>query len=65
VQVDPLKPVLNAPGFPLLTLRYDGPLSDFAFNLNLRRYIKTPLVPYLPAVGVMVGWCRLTLSIPR
>ena len=26
---------------------------------------KTPLVPYLPAVGVMVGWCRLTLSILR
>ena len=27
----------------LLTLRYDGPLSNFAFNFNLRRYIKDVL----------------------
>jgi len=33
-----MKPVLKAPGSVLLKLRYDGPLSNFAFNLNLRRY---------------------------
>jgi len=38
VQVDPIKPTLKAPGSMLLKLRYDGPLSEFAFNFNLRRY---------------------------
>ena len=33
-----MKPVLKAPGSMLLKLRYDGPLSNFAFNCNLRRY---------------------------
>jgi len=40
VQVDPIKPVLTAPGSILLKLRCDGPLSNFAFDLNVRRYIK-------------------------
>ena len=35
-----MQPVLNAPGSMLLKLRRDGPLSNFAFNLNLRRYTK-------------------------
>ena len=34
-----MKPVLKAPGTMLLKLRYDEPLSNFAFNFNLRRYI--------------------------
>jgi len=38
VQVKPMKPVLKAPGSMLLKLRCDGPLSNFAFNFNLRRY---------------------------
>ena len=38
VQVDPVKPVLKAPGSMLLKLRCDGPLSNVAFNFNLRRY---------------------------
>jgi hypothetical protein len=38
VHVEPIKPVLKAPGSPLLRLRYDGPLSNFAFSFNLRRY---------------------------
>jgi hypothetical protein len=37
VQVEPMKPVLKAPGCMLLNLGYDGPLSDFACNFNLRR----------------------------
>jgi len=35
-----------------LKLQYDEPLSNFAFNLNLRRYTLAALVfsPFLPAV---------------
>ena len=33
-----MKPALKAPGYMHLKLRYDGPLSDFAFDFNLRRY---------------------------
>jgi len=42
VQVDPIKPMLKAPGTKRLKLRYDVPLSNFAFNFNLRRYTKAP-----------------------
>ena len=39
VQVDPIKPVLKAPGSILLKLRCDdGLLSKVAFDFNLRRY---------------------------
>ena len=38
VQVVLIKPTLKAPGYMLLKLRYDGPLSEFAFKFNLRRY---------------------------
>jgi len=33
-----MKPVLKAPGTMLVKLSYDGPQSNFAFNVNLRRY---------------------------
>ena len=38
VQVDPIKPTLKAPGTKRLKLKCDEPLSNFAFNFNLRRY---------------------------
>jgi len=38
VQVEPMKPVLKAPGIERLKLKHDRPLSNFAFNFNLRRY---------------------------
>ena len=38
MQVQPMKPVLKPPGSALLKLRYDGPLSNFAFKFNSRRY---------------------------
>ena len=38
MQVAPTEPVLKAPGSTLLKLKHDGPLSNFAFNLKLRRY---------------------------
>jgi hypothetical protein len=33
-----MKPMLKAPGFPLLKLTYDEALSHVAFKFNLRRY---------------------------
>jgi hypothetical protein len=38
VQVDPIKPMLKAPGIKLLQLKYHRPLSKFAFKFNLRCY---------------------------
>ena len=38
LQVDPIKPTLKAPGTTRLKLNCDGPLSKFAFHINLRRY---------------------------
>ena len=38
VQVDPIKPTLKSPGAKRLKLICDDPLSNFAFNFNLRRY---------------------------
>jgi hypothetical protein len=40
VQVDPIKPKLKASGFKLLKLKYDKPLSNFAFKFNLRHSTK-------------------------
>jgi len=40
VQVDPIKPTLQAPGTKRLKLEFDELLSNFAFNFNLRRYTK-------------------------
>jgi len=36
--VAPMKLNLQPPGSELLKLKCDGPLSNFAFNFNLRRY---------------------------
>ena len=38
VQVDPIKPMLKAPGTKGLILTCDDLLSNFAFHFNLRRY---------------------------
>ena len=38
MQVDPIKPILRAPGTERLKLKYDEPPSKFAFKFNLRRY---------------------------
>jgi hypothetical protein len=46
------KPVLKAPIVQRLKLQYDEPLSNFAFNFNLCRYV---------LVERKVGRCRLTL----
>jgi len=38
MQVDPIKPKLKLPGTKRLKLKYDVPLSNFAFKFNLRRF---------------------------
>ena len=40
MQVDPIKPMLKAPGTNLLTLKYNERLSTFAFTFNLCHYSK-------------------------
>ena len=40
MQVDPIKHTLKPPETQRLTQKYDGPLSSFAFNFNLRHYNK-------------------------
>jgi len=53
-----MKPELKAPGTNLFTPQHDKPLSNFAFNFNLRRYNlraprRPPVSPNHPgAVGV-------------
>jgi len=42
VQIDPMKPVLKAPGTMLLKPICDERLSNFAFKFNLRCYITAP-----------------------
>jgi len=49
VQVEPMKPVLKAPVVKRLQPKYDEPLSNFAFNVNLRRY--TMAQQFLAASG--------------
>ena len=43
MQIDPVKPKLKPPGTKRLKLKYDEPLSKFAFKFNLRRYIKASI----------------------
>jgi len=43
MQVDPIKPTLKAPETKRLKLKHDEPLSNDAFNLNLRRYTELNL----------------------
>ena len=38
MQVEPMKPLLKAPGTTLLKLRYDEPDANVTFKFNLRRY---------------------------
>ena len=40
VHVDHIKSALKSSGIKRLKLEYDEPPSNFAFNLNLRRYTK-------------------------
>jgi len=67
-----MKPMLKPPRPTLLKLRYDGPLSDFAFSFNLRRFTLGEYVKGFPRLerlhpferALLVRRCRLTLSNP-
>ena len=63
MQVDPIKPELKAPETHLSTLKCDEPLSLFAFNFNLRRYIMGGALLAIEK-GFMVRWCRLKPADP-
>jgi hypothetical protein len=52
VQVEPIKPALKAPGIKLLKLKYDKPLSNFAFKFQL-----APL--HLGGITVVAGLLHL------
>jgi len=52
VQVDPIKPTLKAPGTQQLKLKYDEPLSNFAFNFKLHRYTTGLAVAMAAQLGV-------------
>ena len=47
VQVDSIKPTLEAPGIERFQLKHEELLSHFAFNFNLRRYIVARLPPHV------------------
>ena len=48
VQVDLMKSTLKAPGTKRLKLKYDGPLSFFAFEFNLRCYTTGTAAAFAP-----------------
>jgi len=71
VQVEPIKPMLKAPGTKRLKRKCGAPLSNFAFKFDLRRYTmvaaalltgadKTEL-----AAAIKAGRFSLTLSHPH
>jgi hypothetical protein len=65
MQVDPIKPVLKAPGTKHLILQFDEPLSNFAFKFNLHRYTLDAHLAAATFIAnhelTLVGRCRLTL----
>jgi len=67
VQLDRLNPVLKAPGVKRLKLKCDKLLSNFAFNLNLRRCTLGERLHFAGEATMRqhpVGRCRLTVSKP-
>jgi hypothetical protein len=62
-----MKPTLKAPRAKRLKLKYDEPLSDFAFNFNLRCYTTAEARGVADQVRaeLKVRRCRLTLLNPR
>jgi hypothetical protein len=56
VQVHPMRPTLKAPGSKRLKLKYGEPLSNYAFNFNLRRYTSAPCPSTASAPGAV---CQL------
>jgi len=69
VHVDPIKTMLKPPGTNRLRLKYNIPLSSFAFEVSLRRYTKEMAAIREKCMHTLwqragvhwVGRCRLTL----
>jgi len=61
VKIDPIESTLKPPGTKRLKLKHYKLLSSFAFNSNLRRYIKAMMVKRNLDLTNEVGRCRLTL----
>ena len=61
MQVLPIKPTLKAPGAKCLKLTCDEPLSNFAFNFNLRRYEPERVYMFfiIECICIMAWRCRL------
>jgi len=55
VQVEPMKPLLKAPGTKRLKLEYDELLSSFAFKFNVRRYTLESTTTYSVATRSTAG----------
>ena len=68
MQVDPIKPTLKPPKTKLSKLKYDKPLTNFAFKCNLRRFsmaliaLNCLLLAMYDPLSPEVGQCRLTPS---
>ena len=60
MQVDPINPKLKPPGTKRLKLKYDKPLSSFAFKLNLHHY--TEVAVELARVQHSLGGIVWTLN---
>ena len=54
MQVDLMKPTLKAPRTKRLKLKYDEPISNFAFKFNLRRYTEVVMGYTFLAAGTSV-----------
>jgi hypothetical protein len=70
-RLTPGRPWLDRAWLQRMSIKYDKPLSDFAFNFKLRHYmmeleVGSNLGPAAcESIGkALVGWCRLTLSNP-
>jgi len=61
-QVDPIKTTLKPPGTKRLKLKYDKPLSNFAFNFNLRRYTKEYPDLFKEEVGTQANITRRVID---
>jgi len=58
VQVDPMRPMLKAPGTKRLKLKYHKLLSSFAFEFNLRRYSTATSTSSCTATSRRARWGR-------
>ena len=59
MQIDPVRPVLKAPGTKRLKLKYNETSLNFAFKFDLRRFVKANMTAALAsehgAVASLVG----------